>query len=283
MDKNDNKTEVQSIEEKIGRRQFIKIAGISTLFGAAGISALQILKPGSLDAFHTYTNKIQWAMVVDIRKFNSDEDFKILIDACHINHNVPLIPNNEDGSENKDVVKWIWRDSYEHVFVESGHRFLSNRVSNKNVLALCNHCTEPPCIRVCPTNATFKRVNDGIVMMDQHRCIGCRFCMAACPYGARSFNFRDPKPYIKMRNPSYPARSRGVVEKCTFCADIIHIEDTKPYCVEACDSKEELKGGLTFGNVNDKNSKVRQLLKEYYTVVRRPEIGTKPNVYYIIS
>ena len=86
-------------------------------------------------------------------------------------------------------------------------------------IVMCNHCENPPCVRACPTNATFKRESDGIVLMDFHRCIGCRFCMAACPFGARSFNYRDPRPFIKEVNTKFPTRMKGVVEKCNFCAE----------------------------------------------------------------
>jgi Fe-S-cluster-containing dehydrogenase component len=72
----------------------------------------------------------------------------------------------------------------------------------------CNHCKNAPCVQACPTQATFKR-EDGIVIMDYHRCIGCRFCMAACPFGARSFNFRDPRPFIAQTDPDFPTRSKG--------------------------------------------------------------------------
>ena len=119
---------------------------------------------------------------------------------------------------------------------------------------LCNHCQNPPCVRVCPTKATFQRP-DGIVAMDYHRCIGCRYCMAGCPYGSRSFNFRDPKPFIdkETRNPEFPARMRGVVEKCNFCVDRL-AQGLMPACVEAS------KGAIAFGDLDDPESEVRKLL-----------------------
>ncbi len=119
--------------------------------------------------------------------------------------------------------------------------------------------------------------------MDMHRCIGCRFCMAACPYGSRSFNFRDPcgkdengQPYIKELNPEFPTRTKGVVEKCTFCYERL-AKGLKPACVEASG------GGIVFGDLEDPNSEVRQLIGKQYTMRRKPELGTQPSVYYIIG
>jgi Fe-S-cluster-containing dehydrogenase component len=112
--------------------------------------------------------------------------------------------------------------------------------------------------------------------MDMHRCIGCRFCMAGCPYGSRSFNFREPLPYIKDENLEYPRRERGVVEKCTFCTERLAIGKL-PACVEACKP-----GALTFGDLEDPNSAVRKLLATRFTLQRKPELGTGPNVYYIV-
>ena len=111
-------------------------------------------------------------------------------------------------------------------------------------------------------------------MMDYHRCIGCRYCMAGCPYGSRSFNWQNPVPFIKEKNPNYPTRTRGVVEKCNFCAKRLS-EGLLPACVEACPEK-----ALTFGNLLDPNTEIREILKTRHILRRFPELGTEPNVYY---
>jgi Fe-S-cluster-containing dehydrogenase component len=110
-----------------------------------------------------------------------------------------------------------------------------------------------------------------------HRCIGCRFCMAACPYGARSFNWIDPRPFIKEKdeNREFPTRTKGVVEKCTLCYERL-AKGLKPACVEAS------KGGLIFGDLDDPNSEIRQVLSSRYSFRRKPELGTRPSVYYIL-
>ncbi len=112
-------------------------------------------------------------------------------------------------------------------------------------------------------------------MMDMHRCIGCRYCMAACPYGARSFNWRDPRPYLKEVNLNYPTREIGVVEKCTFCDERVS-KGQMPACVEVSG------GALIFGDLSDPNSKVREALRTYFTLRRKAHLGTYPQVYYIV-
>ncbi len=139
---------------------------------------------------------------------------------------------------------------------------------------LCNHCESPACVRVCPTKATFRR-KDGIVVMDYHRCIGCRYCMAGCPFGARSFNFMDPRNHIAKVNPTFPTRMRGVVEKCTFCSELLAV-GKMPLCVEASN------GAIAFGDLTDPESSVRKLLAENFTLRRKPTLGTEPSVYYIL-
>jgi Fe-S-cluster-containing dehydrogenase component len=190
-------------------------------------------------------------------------------DACHLVHNVP------DFGNPKDEVKWIWTVPFEAACPEQGQDFLKDNVKNKPVVILCNHCDNPPCVRVCPTKATFKR-EDGIVMMDYHRCIGCRYCMAACPYGSRSFNWRDPRPFVKELNPDFPTRTRGVVEKCNFCEERL-AQGLIPACVEACPEK-----ALTFGDLEDPESEIRALLRVNYSLQRKPELGTRPQIYYLV-
>ncbi|TAN43325.1 MAG: 4Fe-4S dicluster domain-containing protein [Nitrospirae bacterium] len=257
------------------RRDFLKIAGITGLLGA-GTAALSGRMPGALEAASTSPNSNalkakQWAMVIDMRKFKTPDDYKKVIHACHSIHNIP------DFGNPKDEIKWIWTDTFEHTFVGQEHEHISEAVKEKPFVLLCNHCEKPACVRVCPTKATFKR-KDGIVMMDYHRCIGCRFCMAACPFGARSFNYRDPRPFIKDNNLKYPTRMKGVVEKCTFCVERLD-EGLMPACVEACKDTK----ALVFGDLGDPASEVRKVLRENFTIRRKPELGTSPSVYYIVG
>jgi molybdopterin-containing oxidoreductase family iron-sulfur binding subunit len=100
--------------------------------------------------------------------------------------------------------------------------------------------------------------------------------MAACPYGSRSFNWTDPRPYIANQNPDFPTRTKGVVEKCNFCEERIE-KGERPACAKACP-----QDAMIFGDLHDANSKVRELLRTRYTVRRKPELGTNPQIYYIV-
>jgi len=255
----------------VNRREFLKFAGISTLFGLGGTAVAGAARRAvEYKADPKELIGKRWGIAIDMAKFKSDEDVKKVIEACHSIHNVPDIKNY------KQEIKWIWTETMEHVFPEQEDKFLSEHYKHMPFLTLCNHCENPPCVRVCPTQATFKRKSDGIVMMDMHRCIGCRFCMAGCPYGARSFNFQDPRPFIAKQNPEFPTRMRGVVEKCTLCYERVAV-GLKPACVEASN------GAMVFGDLEDPKSEIRQVLEENYTVRRKPELGTRPSIYYVIG
>mgnify|MGYP002563385133 CR=1 FL=1 len=163
-----------------------------------------------------------------------------------------------------------------NAFPDDLNEHLTSRVKDASYPLLCNHCTNPPCVRVCPTQATYQ-MEDGIIAMDYHRCIGCRFCMAGCPFGARSFNFVDPRKYLSdpVPNPAYPTRMIGVVEKCTFCAERLAVGQM-PACVEAAG------GRILFGDLNDPKSDVCKALASNYSIRRKPNLGTQPGVYYLI-
>jgi molybdopterin-containing oxidoreductase family iron-sulfur binding subunit len=256
------------------RRSFLKIAGIAAL-GIGAKPALDVLassgkatgKPELLPNKNALEAK-QWAMVVDTRKIKSDRDIELMISACNKIHNIPELANK------KHEIKWIWTEEFKHAFPNKEHEFVATRIKHLDFPVLCNHCEKPACVRVCPTQATFKR-EDGIVLMDFHRCIGCRFCMAACPYGSRSFNFRDPRPFIKETNTKFPTRMKGVVEKCNFCAERLAVGQM-PACVEASN------GILAFGDLYDPDSDARKLLSSNYTIRRKQVLGSGPQIYYII-
>lgn len=142
----------------------------------------------------------------------------------------------------------------------------------------CQQCHNPPCVKACPVEATWKE-KDGIVVIDYNWCIGCRYCQAACPYEARKFNFATPKIPAEEINPkqaylSNRIRPKGVMEKCTFCLQRVR-EGRYPACLEACPT-----GARKFGNLLDPKSEVSQILREKRVLVLKEELGTQPRFYY---
>lgn len=282
----------------VKRRKFLKIAGISAIAGIGAPSALSTLlkedaiasssgghdAPASDKGGHGEESQKplgkQYGLVIDVKKFQHDPKLaEKCVTACHKEHNVP------DFGNPKDEIKWIWKESYEHAFPEHSHHKRNDSLHDMPFMVTCNHCAEPPCVRACPTKATFKN-EDGIVMMDYHRCIGCRFCMAACPYGARSFNWRNPREktadgkykfYPHGVNEQFPTRMRGVVEKCNLCAKRIS-EGKLPACAEASGRSK----AIVFGDINDPKSEISRILQQKFTIQRKPATGTLPSVFYII-
>jgi molybdopterin-containing oxidoreductase family iron-sulfur binding subunit len=263
------------------RRSFLKKTGVAALGAGCGWPLLKVLGR-TLDegAGAVAPETKQLAMVIDLEKVRNIPALReACAEACHREHNVPT------GIEDPDEeVKWIWTEEHTHAFPDQVHDQMPEKLRTAPVLVLCNHCTNPPCVRVCPTQATWRRESDGIVMMDMHRCIGCRYCIAACPYGSRSFNWKDPRPHIPKDGDgkypsSFPTRSAGVVEKCNFCAERLR-KNEEPACVVA--ARKVTQGALTFGDRADPKSEVSVLLENRRTICRRPSIGTGPNVYYIL-
>lgn len=150
----------------------------------------------------------------------------------------------------------------------------------------CFQCDNPPCVKVCPVGATYKR-SDNIILIDNHRCIGCRFCMAACPYSARVFNWGKPVQSEEVENLEYSPETStpsviGTVEKCDFCPDLLRQKKLPP-CITSCPN-----GVLYFGDANEdtvtngeETLRLSQLLQDKGGYRYLEELGTQPNVYYL--
>lgn len=152
----------------------------------------------------------------------------------------------------------------------------------------CQHCDNPPCVSVCPVDATFKR-QDGIVLIDNERCIGCRFCMAACPYSARMFHWQDPLSAEADKGKEYDIelnvpQKKGTISKCLFSADRLR-EGALPYCVSACPNGvfyfgDENENAVTNGTTKE-TVNLKELLDKNGAYRLMTELGTKPRVYYL--
>ncbi len=150
----------------------------------------------------------------------------------------------------------------------------------------CMHCDEPPCVKVCPVDATFKR-EDGIVLIDSDRCIGCRFCMAACPYSTRVFNWGEPDIPQEIKEKPYNCETsipqkKGTVSKCDFCADMTR-KGELPHCVSACPNGVFFFGDMVEDTVTNGAETFRfsDLIRDKAGYRMMEDLGTKPSVYYL--
>ncbi len=194
---------------------------------------------------------------------------------------------NENNQSRKPQIQWIRVLRMENGSMdleESEHYYEGGMVPKEGYYTMpiqCQQCENPPCVKVCPTKATWQEP-DGIVVIDYNWCIGCRYCMAACPYWARRFNFTEPvisKEEINT-NTHYLGnrpRMRGVVEKCTFC-----VQRTRtgryPACVEACPV-----GARKFGNILDPESEISKILETKRVFRLKSDLNTRPKFYYFFS
>ena len=179
----------------------------------------------------------QYGMVIDVRRCIGCHACSV---ACKSEFDVPI-------GETRSWVEYVEKGVYPNV-------------SRSFLPRLCNHCSEPPCVYVCPTNATYKRKEDGIVVVDQGLCIGCKYCIQACPYDARFLN-----PIT------------GWADKCDFCAHRV-AKSLEPSCVSTC-----VGGARIFGDLGDLESEISKLIAKNRVTVLRREMGTFPNVYYIAA
>ena len=182
--------------------------------------------------------------------------------ACKMQNNVP------------SGMRWN-RVLTEGCDVEDGALGEFPNLSRGYLPVACQHCENPACLRVCPTGATYKD-DKGRVEVDYEKCIGCRMCMAACPYNARVFNWNDPKrePDFNYGDKDVPVRGKGVVEKCTLCKERTD-RGEEPVCVKCCPVKAR-----TFGDLDDPNSEISKLVVARKAGVLLEEQGTRPQVHY---
>ena len=224
-------------------------------------------------------NKPQWAMVIDLDRCTGCEACVV---ACRTENNVPTV--GPDQSARGRSINWIRVE-----------RYFEGDFPNVRALfrpVLCQHCEEAPCEPVCPVYATY-HTDEGLNAQVYNRCVGTRYCANNCPYTVRFFNFYDPHwdaPLDRALNPEVSIRSRGVMEKCTFCIQRIRKGEDKardegrevrdgdvvPACVQTCTTH-----AMYFGNIADPTSEVARLSKSNRAERLMEDLGTKPRVVYL--
>ena len=213
-----------------------------------------------------------WGMVIDLDRCTGCQ---ACVMACKAENNVPAVGATEAALGR--TISWMQVLTEES---EEGVRFLPRP---------CLHCDDPPCIKVCPVYATYRNP-EGIVAQIYPRCIGCRFCMAACPYNAKYFNWRLYQKDRPGQNPDVSLRPKGVVEKCTFCHHRLQKARERALaerrelaegeyvtaCAEACPAL-----AITFGDLSDPASEVAKAARSRRSFRLGEELGTKPKVIYL--
>lgn len=225
------------------------------------------------------TNTPRWGMVIDLDLCTGCEACVV---ACHAENNI-RIAGDTQASKGRSV-NWIRVERYfEGEFPDVRVRFMP---------VLCQHCDEAPCEPVCPVFATY-HTDEGLNAQVYNRCIGTRYCANNCPYAVRYFNFNDPvwpEPLEKAWNPEVSVRSKGMMEKCTFCIQRIrkaemtaHDEnrplrdgEVVPACVGSCPTR-----AMSFGDLSDPSSQVSRLAKSDRATKLMDDLGTKPKVVYL--
>lgn len=220
-----------------------------------------------------------WGMVIDLNKCTG---CGACVSGCRSENNVSNV-----GAEEAQLGRAIfWMDILE--VVEGTYP----DVHVQYIPRPCFHCDNPPCTKVCPVRATYKN-REGLVAQIYHRCIGCRYCIVACPYTVKSFLWYDPQrpaEFASICNPDVSLRMKGVVEKCSFCSHRLQKakelakyesrsmkeEDYQPACVEACPTS-----AIKFGDLNNKKHGVYQLKKSNRAYKMMENLGTEPKVVYL--
>ena len=224
-------------------------AAVAGLAIAPGVTLFEIAhgRPPAVPA----SGARRWGMLVDVNRCSAD--CSACVSACDAENGLP-------AAKTPTAPQWIRKIEL------SGPRG-----QPQSLPMMCQHCASPPCVDVCPTGASFKRA-DGIVLVDRHTCIGCRYCMMACPYKARSF-VHEP---LTGQRPDVP-RGKGCVESCTLCVQRID-RGGVPACVEACAATG--RAALLFGDLNDPDSEISRRIAAVTTRQVRADLQLDPAVRY---
>lgn len=233
----------------LSRRHFITgaAAAVATLTVAPGIF---LLRPAGAAAS---ADGPRWGLLIDTSRCG---DCDACVRACHEENGVRSLGRPETDAQ------WIRKVNITDR--ATGHQH--------SLPVMCQHCEHPPCVDVCPTHASFIRP-DGIVLVDKHACIGCRYCMMACPYKARSFIHE----HLTDQEPHAP-RGKGTVESCTLCVHRIDRGERTTACVQACNS--EGNRAMVFGDLNDPDSEISRRMRREGSTAIRADLRLNPGVRY---
>ena len=245
-----------SAEDKskgVDRRGFLAISA-AALGGVALAPGLRLIEiAGARAPDQAAAGTVRWGLLIDTNKCASGCDD--CVKACATENGL-----HSTGHPRTDA-QWIRKVELKDLRSGRAH----------SAPVMCQHCAEPPCVDVCPTGASFKRA-DGIVLVDRHTCIGCRYCILACPYKARSFVHEEHTD----QNPNVP-RGKGCVEGCTLCVHRVD-RDQQPACVEACTKADH--NAMTFGDLNDPKSEIAKRVAQFPTTKVRADLRLGTGVHY---
>ncbi|HEX6017238.1 MAG TPA: 4Fe-4S dicluster domain-containing protein [Burkholderiaceae bacterium] len=229
----------------------VAAAGMAGALLAPGVQLVEVAHAAAPSA--GAEGRKRWGLLVDTTK--CADGCTACVDACVRENGLP-------STATPTSAQWIRKVGLQQI--STGRK--------ASAPVMCQHCAQPPCVDVCPTGASFKRA-DGIVLVDRHSCIGCRYCMMACPYKARSF-VHEP---VVDQKPEVP-RGKGCVESCTLCVHRIDRGQFMTACAEAC--TEAGHRAIVFGDLNDAGSEIAQRVREAGTVALRADLRLDPGVRY---
>nr|VFJ42403.1 MAG: prokaryotic molybdopterin-containing oxidoreductase family, iron-sulfur binding subunit [Candidatus Kentron sp. DK] len=242
------------LNAEVDRRGFLGgVGAVTAVTLVPGVMLMGLAQARSRD--EAVTDAHRWGMLIDTNQCIRGCD--ACFSACREENG--LVSHDRPQTD----VQWIRKVNLKDLRTQ--------RITSLPVM--CQHCQNPPCVDVCPTGASFRRA-DGIVLVDRHICIGCRYCMMACPYKARSFAHE-----VATNQKPHAPRGKGTVEACTFCVHRVDEDSGRvPACAEACAAKGH--NAMVFGDLNDPDSQISRDLKNYPTTELRGDLRLNPGVRY---